>query len=364
MPTPKHMARPTLLCGECRNLDFADPKLVFAYKFWYLEAKAKDQACELCALLYGVATSTLLPTPATGLVRFDRDGSTVRIGRDGPRVLSIVASPSPVMPLETRPPRDIQFGLPVLPLASSTLPWSLMKHWLANCDGGHDCMKPWPHTPQRHLPARLLDLGEGPSAGQIRLRGTHSMDPAMRYVALSFLWGSGSAVHKAVQTRAANLEAFLHGIDMGSLPATFRDAVFVTRQLGIRYLWIYSLCIIQDDETDIAGETRNLEKIFSNAYCVVAASSALNVSDGFLQPPRARAAVRVVAADDEPPMSVCEIIDNFEHDVDASPLSRRAWAFMERCFSRRTIFFTSSQRYWQCGVATRCETLTRLLPRY
>jgi hypothetical protein len=78
------------MCNQCQKLDFTDPKLVIVYHFWYIQSKAEQRSCDLCAMFYSVATSSLLPTSRTGLVRFDRDGSTLRIGGDGPRVLSIV----------------------------------------------------------------------------------------------------------------------------------------------------------------------------------------------------------------------------------------------------------------------------------
>jgi hypothetical protein len=212
----------------------------------------------------------------------------------------------------------------------------------------------------RRLPARLLDLG----GGSIRLHTTNGMDVATRYVALSFMWGSATALDRVARTFTANVEAFSHHID--GLPTTFADAIAVTLQLGIRYLWIDSLCIIQDDIGDFSAERGNVENIFSNAYCVIAASSAssaLGVGDGLRRPRRSRAVVPLGSTDGLP-IAICEMIDNFESDVEASPLSRRAWAFQEHIFSRRTIFFTSSQIYWQCGEEICCETLTRLVPRY
>jgi hypothetical protein len=102
-----------------------------------------------------------------------------------------------------------------------------------------------------------------------------------------------------------------------------------------------------------------MEGIFSHAYCVLSASSALGVSDGFLAPRKQRGVVPLKTADG-PPVFVCELIDNFERDVEGSRLSSRGWALQERVLSRRMIFFTSTQMYWQCGEGIRCETLTKL----
>ena len=106
-------------------------------------------------------------------------------------------------------------------------------------------------------------------------------------------------------------------------------------------------------------ESGQIEKIFSNAYCVLAASSALDVTEGFITPRRQRLAVPLEDFNGMP-ISACELIDDFQRDVDASPLSSRGWAFQERVLARRIIFFTSTQMYWQCGEGIHCESLMKL----
>ena len=183
------------------------------------------------------------------------------------------------------------------------------------------------------------------------------MTPTERYVALSYLWGSSS--YGISRTVRANLDKLERGIGIQELDRTFRDAVIVTHQLGIRYLWIDALCIVQDNREDFMKEVRDMDRIFSNAYCTIAASSAPDIADGFLTPQRSRAVVPMKEVDGTP-ISVCELIDDFQQDVDGAPLSRRGWVLQERALSRRTIFFTPAQTYWQCGDGIRCGTLTKL----
>jgi hypothetical protein len=201
------------------------------------------------------------------------------------------------------------------------------------------------------LPKHLLDVTVSPST--VRLCRTDEMSVAVHYVALLSMRGSG--IDGISQTSSENLVEF----EDGQLPSTFQDAVAAARQLGIRYLWIDSLCIIQGNQDDFMEEVGNMESIFSNAYCVLSASSAPSITDGFLTPRRQRGVVSVKAADGVP-IFVCELIDNFHGDVDGSLLSSRGWAFQERILSRRMIFFTSTQMYWQCGEEIRCETLTKM----
>ncbi len=65
----------------------------------------------------------------------------------------------------------------------------------------------------------------------------------------------------------------MEGIDIDDLPPTFRDAVTVVRKLGLRYLWIDSLCIIQKDLEDWQIESARMSSIFRNAYLVLGAAS-------------------------------------------------------------------------------------------
>lgn len=147
---------------------------------------------------------------------------------------------------------------------------------------------------------------------------------------------------------------------MGSLPGTFRDAVIVTRKLGIRYLWIDSLCIIQGpDKRDWDEQATSMETIFSAAYCVVAATQASCMSDGFLKssPPRDFVTFSDHAGNH---FYICEAIDDFDHDVTGAELNLRGWVYQERALARRTIHFAKEQTYWECGHGIRCETMTKM----
>jgi hypothetical protein len=179
-----------------------------------------------------------------------------------------------------------------------------------------------------------------------------------KYITLSYIWGTRSyAFSKLLKS---NYAEFKRGVPVGELERTFRDAVLVTLQIGISYLWIDSLCLTQDDQDDIATEIINIDQVFQGSYCTIALSSAVSVQDGFLNPRRRRGAVQM-KRENGGIYYVCELIDNFDKDVEESPLSSRGWAFQERVLSRRTIFFTDAQTYWQCGDSIRCETLTRMI---
>lgn len=72
---------------------------------------------------------------------------------------------------------------------------------------------------------------------------------------------------------------------LSELPKTFQDAVKVTRELGVLYLWIDSLCIIQygDGGEDWKRESGRMENVFSYAYCTIAATATVDANSGFLE---------------------------------------------------------------------------------
>lgn len=242
--------------------------------------------------------------------------------------------------------------------------FTLLREWLRACDEDCECYKN--HTQQRLLPTRVLDVGN--QKDQKPLLHETADGEEGRYIALSHRWGNPTETEKAkFCTYACNIEERRRGIDFNSLPKTFRDAMTVARELGVRYLWIDSMCIIQPHEncpcesTDWVVESMKMEQYYSSAYCTVAADSAEGSNDGLFQTRRDRRCVRLPNQED-PAVYLCEVIDDFDRDVDKGVLNQRGWVFQERALSCRTIHYTKTQTYWECGKRIRCETLGALRP--
>lgn len=100
--------------------------------------------------------------------------------------------------------------------------------------------------------------------------------------------------------------------------------------------------------------------MFSAAYCVLAASRAYNQRDGFLGPRRQAEYVVAKVEETGPLLYVCENIDWFDDHVLDSHLNKRGWVLQEYALARRTVFFTETQTYWECGSGVRCETMTKM----
>ena len=92
-----------------------------------------------------------------------------------------------------------------------------------------------------------------------------------RYLALSHCWGTAHGGH-VPRTTKATLSDRLVSIDWEELSKTFQDALIITRGLGMRYIWIDSLCIVQDDKEDFETECAKMGLVYSKAHCTIAVS--------------------------------------------------------------------------------------------
>lgn len=191
----------------------------------------------------------------------------------------------------------------------------------------------------------------------VYLRET-SKDQTGDWIALSHQWGDK---HLPVRlcTTTENQAAHKQGMKWEELPRTFRDAVKVTRKLKRRYLWIDSLCIVQEgSDADFEEQARQMEQVYSDAWCVLASSRKPGHNAGFLDPRHQRSTITLYHNDK--PFYICQAIDNFEDHVLNGALNQRGWVLQEHALARRTVYFTDHQMYFQCGEGVRCETMAKM----
>lgn len=363
---------PSRLCRDCKVIDFAFQSYELQRTLHDLLETAAE--CALCGFLYR-RLSAIEAKPQEPL-RLGRIRSMIKVYPVDRPVISLYCNPGgPTRappgtytqaddclpgsgsPLPTLP--FAQLGLPLLPEEGSPEQFALLNSLIRKCDETHDCMAVQKHSESlAKLPTRLIDVGRE-DAEPIRLVQTSQESSAKGpYIALSHCWGSLSREQRFC-TYADNIAQRKAHIAYDALPPSFRDAVRVTRALGIRYLWIDSLCIVQDDPDDWCVEAGRMEDVFSQAYCTIAASSAVSSLIGFLDHRRRREAIKLTTPGGEP-FYLAEEFDDFRADVENSVLSSRGWVLQERVLSRRTIYFTSTQVYWECGNGVVCETLAQL----
>ena len=170
----------------------------------------------------------------------------------------------------------------------------------------------------------------------------------MKYVALSHCWGETNTAILKEDT----LRTMTGGIDWSQLPKTFQDAIYVTRRLGFRYLWIDSLCIIQDSTEDWSKESGTMHAVYANCVLTIAAAWGKDSGTGLFierkpldqQPCRifrdACTGVYIQPNITNPARSYVK--DNVE------TLEKRAWAVQERFLPARILSYRSFELRWDC----------------
>lgn len=120
-------------------------------------------------------------------------------------------------------------------------------------------------------PTRIIDVGLDAILQNIFL--TTLQDDRAQYVTLSHCWGDTSTI---LTTTKDTIEQRRRNIPFSELPRTFQDAVQITRALGLRYLWIDSLCIIQDDKDDWQFESAKMAEIYLGSCLTIAATASVD----------------------------------------------------------------------------------------
>jgi Heterokaryon incompatibility protein (HET) len=198
------------------------------------------------------------------------------------------------------------------------------------------------------LPTRVVDISGKPTV--VVTNATRA-----EYIALSYCWGPSNS--NLLLTQETLLEYQTCGIDMDRLPKTIRDAILVTKKLGLNYIWIDALCIIQreDDLKDFIAEASSMAEYYSNAYLTVVAGLAADCANGFLN---SRSPSK--AAPCEIPYNRPETQDSSEEQnlgsiylclptsVAIGPTTTRAWTLQETELSRRVLIFGQDQFSFKC----------------
>ncbi|KAI1173823.1 hypothetical protein F4777DRAFT_589617 [Nemania sp. FL0916] len=344
--TPSTNIPSNTLCERCHSLKLWSSTCSFSDSITGLENKANHKGCELCRLLLQ-SMHDRASQPGDKQIHFIRAGSHIAQRDNRKQVVANLCTTSLTQNIFLR---DVQIGLQELPTPASDTHFQILNEWIADCDRNHEC---YPKA-DAFVPTRLLDI-RNKNTGTIQLLVNEEPHAKVEhYATLSHRWVSSQ--QHAFCTYKSNIEKHKHSIQLSDLPHTFQDAVRIASGLGLQYLWIDSLCIVQDDPDDWQRESKLMERVFSSAYFTIAATCSFGSGDGdgFLKPRKARQSVTMRGPPgSDAPYFVCEAIDDFARDVEQSDLNQRGWVLQERALSRRTIYFTKRQSYWECGGGVR-----------
>lgn len=250
------------------------------------------------------------------------------------------------------------------PRSDAALSWA--QGHIYDCVHKHDCSDLQSET--HGLPTRLVYISGDDSNDCIRLiTDTTSLPSSTRYAALTHCWGE---IEPQCLTTVDNIDTYSKGISWATIPQTFRDALTYTRRLGLEYIWIDSICVIQKNRVDWEKESTRMCDYFSNAFVTLGSTFGVDSTAGFFSERHIQAfalylfdiifkgtTLRLYAR-----RSVGEVVllDAFDInrllpvlDGSSYPLFMRAWTYQERLVSPRLLLFTKYQLFYECYAERR-----------
>lgn len=232
----------------------------------------------------------------------------------------------------------------------------LWRFWSTTCRESHTECQIAERRLQPLRPTRLIqvlrDNQKGIDTWNLSCRRTENLDDAVSivpYLTLSHCWGSTHPI----QLTKSNLLDFLRPSRFSMLPKTYQHALEVTRSLGYEYIWIDSLCILQDDNKDWERESALMGQIYGYGACKIAATWAIDSKDGCFSnsDPAARSPNYISLqpfGQESPTQYQIGQPSTYDVDINKAPLNKRAWVIQERYLPRRQLNFAKRQTYWEC----------------
>lgn len=240
----------------------------------------------------------------------------------------------------------------------------LAKEWLNGCLTTHEACHSRSHpTGSGVLPTRLVKVaGFRTTVFSTKLCLGKDLPLGTRYLTLSHCWG-GADIVKLTED---SLPSFLSDIPLQRLPQNFRDAAAITLFLGCEYLWIDSLCIIQDSAEDWKREAAAMGNVYRYSLCTIAALGAKDPHGGcFVN----RSALSFTPCQLFPDSATRTGVyaENWRsrgpHSSQGSYLETlltRGWVVQESALSPRTLYFGSEMVHWGCTTSTGSEAGPKL----
>lgn len=184
---------------------------------------------------------------------------------------------------------------------------------------------------------------------------TESFPLTIRYMTLSHRWGNSPSIilnsNTAPTLLSGNIPLDLLGSPNAKL---FRHAMYVARCLGIRYLWIDCMCIMQDDDAEKAREIALMGEIYHNSSLNISATDSTSGADGLIFPRDALKTVPCQVSIHIPgskptTLDLVAFHNKIAVESDEGELNRRGWVMQERMLSPRVLHFTREQIFWECN---------------
>lgn len=238
------------------------------------------------------------------------------------------------------------------------------KLWMDECSRTHDTCRPLVAT-DRILPTRLVDTQpEGAQDSIIRIidSAVFAQDTkAVEYVTLSHVWSNTTA--KLTTDRLQNAQL---GLQRQTLPKALESGIQAAQKLGFRYIWIDSLCIVQDSETDKHVECAKMASVFRNAALTIVLDqinedkpTTIETSSGVVLPDENSNAPSSLVRKSAAQLSAASSLPVSDFVTPGFGWDTRAWALQERLLCGRLLHLCERQLYWECASLKASDTFPR-----
>lgn len=240
---------------------------------------------------------------------------------------------------------------------------SLIRYWMDQCREHHGACT----SESRRLwgdfrPSRLLEVRQSDDVLSLVLRDSDVLPKDITYLTLSHCWGGNLPFTLCEGTKAE----LMSGVAISILPQTFQDAANLTFQLGVKYIWIDALCIIQGSMQDWENEGAQMCEVYSYAAMNIMATTSSDGSSGLFRTrnPLAVTACRIKAEWEgfRPGELVCYDPDRFASRIARGILNTRAWVVQERLLSAGNVHFTEDEIFWECRTLIASESFPQGIP--
>ncbi|OTA93505.1 hypothetical protein M434DRAFT_39704, partial [Hypoxylon sp. CO27-5] len=181
------------------------------------------------------------------------------------------------------------------------------------------------------------------------------------YIALSYCWGKSNVL----KAESSNIQSLKHGFNLEQLPAAIQDAAQVTQNLGLKYLWVDALCIIQDSKMDWEEQSAKMCSIYENAHLTIIASSSDAANVSFLNHSARPVTFRYRVPENPDVVLVARAECKNGHHFDSSaeignpvapdPTILRGWTLQESILPTRAISYSTDELQWHCQSIRSCE---------
>ncbi|OBS23136.1 hypothetical protein FPOA_03694 [Fusarium poae] len=221
--------------------------------------------------------------------------------------------------------------------------FDLAELWFYTCLDCHTtCGDEKNSNEPRFVPKRLLDVHS--LCLCVFDEGETRVD--LSYAALSYCWG----LSLPLRTTKLNFDQHCRGIAEDDLPKTIRDASTIARELGIGYIWVDALCIIQDCREDWEEQAGQMHRIYAEAaltICAAAGDDCNHGIPGIQDTPMKQ--FKDVEIHEGLPLTTLTPVSKI---ISSTGWDSRAWTLQERLLSRRCLISSPDGMIWQCKCTT------------